>query len=70
MHNLKKILVQTETYDFLLIEKFLTYAVNHIGRKHLKKKTEVHIYGNPDKLHPNLYNLFSSLSKKVEFHEG
>ncbi|ODS34714.1 MAG: heat repeat-containing PBS lyase [Candidatus Scalindua rubra] len=68
MKNLIKILVDTESYDFRQVERFLTYAVNYIGEKRLKKYVEVHINGDPDKLHPNLQNLFNNLCKNVEMH--
>jgi hypothetical protein len=66
---LKRIEIYTETYDFYQIERFITYAVNYIGQKHLKEHIEVHIYGDPDKLHPNLRNTFKNLCKCVNVHE-
>jgi hypothetical protein len=65
MSQLKRILIATDTYDFFLVERFMTYAVNSIGRKHLKKQVEVHLYGNPDRLHRNLRNMFTNLCKSV-----
>lgn len=68
--NLNKIIIDTVTYDFRKVERFITYAVNYIGKEHLKNNVEVHIYGDPKKLHQNLHNLFNSLCKKVEVREG
>jgi hypothetical protein len=65
MSQLKRILIATDTYDFFLVERFMTYAVNFIGRKHLKKQVEVHLYGDPDILHRNLRNMFMNLCKSV-----
>jgi hypothetical protein len=70
LSGLKTIGVHANTYDFHLIERFITYAVNYIGQKHLKKHVEVQIYGDPNKLHPNLRNTFTNLCKCVEVHEG
>jgi hypothetical protein len=70
LDNLNKIIIDTITYDFRKVERFITYAVNYIGKEYLKNNVEVHIYGDPEKLHQNLRNLFNSLCKKVEVYEG
>jgi hypothetical protein len=69
MSNLQRVVIHTETYNFHLVERFITYAVNYIGQKHLKEHVEVHIYGDPDRLHPNLRNSFENLCKHIEMHE-
>jgi hypothetical protein len=68
--HLEKIVIHAETYDFHLVERFITYAVNYIGQEYLKEHVEVHIYGDPEKLHPNLRNSFKNLCKQVEVYEG
>jgi hypothetical protein len=68
MPVLKRIHIHTETYDFYQVERFITYAVNYVGQKHLKEHVEVHIYGDPERLHPNLRNTFNNLCKQVEVH--
>lgn len=68
LNNLNKVIINTETYNFHQVESFITYAVNYIGKEHLKKNVEVHIYGDPEKLHHNLKNLFDDLFKTLEFH--
>jgi len=70
MSNLQRVVIHTKTYNFHLVERFITYAVNYIGQKHLKEHVEVNIYGDPDKLHPNLRNGFENLCKCVEVHGG
>ena len=69
MPVLKRINIHTKTYDFYQVERFITYAVNYVGQKHLKEHVEVHVYGDPDKLHPNLRNSLENLCKCVEVHE-
>jgi hypothetical protein len=66
MTRLQHILLATATYDVLTVERFITYALNVIGRRHLKKHVEVHLYGSPDRLHPNLRNLFTRLCKSLD----
>ena len=66
MPGLERIVVDADTYDFHQVERFLTYAVNYIGQDYLKKNVEVHVYGDPDKLHPNLQNNFLNLCKQVQ----
>lgn len=63
--HLKTILIDAETYDFDQLERFLTYAVNHIGQKYLKKKVTAYIYSDPESLHPNIRNSLENLCKKV-----
>ncbi len=70
LSRLRRIVIQTGTYDFRLVERFITYAVNYLDRKHLKEQIEVHIYGDPEKLHPNLRNTFENLCKCVRVHKG
>lgn len=67
--HLKHVDVYAETYDFHQVERFLTYAVNYIGQEYLKKHVEVHIYGDTEKLEPNLYNNFQNLCKGVHLKE-
>ena len=67
--SLMKITTDADTYDFDMVERFITYSINYVGQKHLRKKVEVHIYGNPDKLHPNLLNSFKNLCRKVSVQE-
>lgn len=69
MSRLQNIIIYTGTHDFQLVERFLTYAVNHIGQKHLNDHVEAHIYDDPDKLHPNLRNTLTNLCKCVDIHE-
>jgi HEAT repeat protein len=66
---LRHIIIHPETYDFHLVERFLTYAVNYIGQQYLKQEVRVYIYGDPEKLHSNLRNSFENLCEQVEVDE-
>ena len=68
--HLKQVVIYTATYDFFQVERFLTYAVNYIGQKYLKKYVDVHLYGDPEKLHPNLRNSLTNLCRRIHRHEG
>jgi len=70
MQELEHIVVHTRTYDFHQLERFITYAVDYIGQEYIKKHVIVHIYGDPNKLHPNLRNTLTNLCKRVEVHGG
>jgi hypothetical protein len=61
--------VYAESYDFYLVERFLTYGIDYIGQDHLKKEVDVHIYGDPEKLQQNLRNNFTNLCKSITVHE-
>jgi hypothetical protein len=69
IQELEYIGLHTPTCDFHQIERFMTYAVNSIGQEYLKNHVIMHIYGNPDKRHPNLRNSFENLCKQVEVHD-
>ena len=69
MNRVRHVFIETEAYDFYQVERFLTYAVNYIGQKYLKKYVDAHIYGDPDELHPNLRNTLTNLCKRVHVHE-
>ncbi len=63
--HLQQVLIYTAHYDFHRVERFQTYALNYIGQKHLRKTVEVHLYGDPNALHSNLYNNFRGFFKDV-----
>lgn len=69
LSHLKQIVVDSETYNFHLVERFLTYALDYIGQDHLEKEVDVHIYGDPEKLQQNLRNNFTNLCKSITVHE-
>lgn len=69
MRALKRLLIDTHTYNFHHVERFMTYAVNYIGQEYLKEQFEVNIYGDPDKLHPNLKNTVTNLCRDVYIHK-
>ncbi len=69
LNNMSRIYIDTENYNYAQVERFITYAVNYVGKEHLKRTVEVHVHGDPEKLHLNLMNLFKHLCKRVEFHE-
>jgi hypothetical protein len=68
LDNLKQVIVYTDSYDFHLLERFLTYTVNYIGQKDLKKDVEVHIYGDAEQLPDNIRNNFANLCDEVIYH--
>jgi hypothetical protein len=69
MSHLKQVNIYPETSDLRRLEEFCTYAVNHIGQKYLKRHVDVHIYGDLNRLHPNLQNVFTNLCKGVSVHD-
>lgn len=68
LSHLQQIIVYTESYDFHQLERFLTYAVNYIGQKHLEKEVDVHIYGDPEQLDQNLRNNLTNFCRSVTVH--
>lgn len=68
MKNLEHLVIHTPTHNFHQVEQFLTYAINYIGQDTLKHHVTVHIYGEPDDLHPNLLNSFRNLCQQVKLH--
>ena len=69
MLSLKRIVLHTETYDFHLAERFVTYAINALGQKHLRKHVEVNIYGNSEHIHVNLWNTIRNLFHHIHIHK-
>jgi HEAT repeat protein len=68
MEHLKHLVVHIPTFDFHALERFLTYAINHIGQQYLRQHVIVHLYGEPTDLHPNLRNTLNNLCKEVKEH--
>lgn len=66
MRNLRKIVIHTASYNFYVFERFLTYAVNVIGRDYLKQHVDVLIYGHANTLHPNLKNNVINLFREIK----
>jgi hypothetical protein len=63
--KIQQIVIFPESAEFRLMERFLTYAVNRVGEKILKKQVSVRIVGRAERLHPNLLNNFTHLCKSV-----
>jgi hypothetical protein len=63
--RLTTIVIVTQTYDMLLVERFLTYAVNTLGQAYLNKHVETRFYGNPENLHPHIMNSVTNLCQAV-----
>lgn len=66
--SLKRIHLHAATYDFHLVERFLTYAVNSFKAGYLKANVSVEIYGDLAKIYSNLLNNFKYLCKRVNVH--
>ena len=66
MPALQHIVIHIPTHAFHSVERFLTYAINHIGQDYLKKYVEVHIYGDSTQLHTNLRNTLKNLCKQLK----
>jgi HEAT repeat protein len=66
LRSLSKIIIYIETFDFRKLERFVTYALNYIGREYLKNNVEVYIHGEHKKLPHNLRNLFKDLFKNLK----
>lgn len=66
--RLRNLIIQTDSYDFHQVERFLTYAVNAIGDDYLKEHVEVHVYGDPAKLHANLQNTLTNVCHHMHIH--
>jgi hypothetical protein len=69
MQALNRVIIDVSTHDFYQVERFLTYAVNALGQKHLKKHLAVHVIGEQRKLHANLRNSLTNLCKHVRISE-
>lgn len=67
--QMKQVVIHTTTYDFFQVECFLTYAMNYVGQQYLKKHVDVDLYGDPEKLHPNLRNSLTNLCKCLHVHD-
>ena len=63
--RLTRIVVVTSEYNFHLVERFLTYAINTLGQTYLKTTVDVELYGDPAELHPNLRNSLTNLCRDV-----
>ena len=58
----------SDSYNFQLVERFFTYAVNALGQAYLKKEVIVHVYGTLAELQPNLRNVCQNLCQQVVAH--
>lgn len=65
--NLSEICIYPAKAEAYRIERFLTYALNALGTKYLKKHVSVNVYGRPEELHPNIRNNLTHLCKQVNF---
>lgn len=63
--RLRQIVIHTETDDFHLVEQFLTYAINYLGQDYLKQYVDVHVYGEVENFHQNLWNSLTNLCRHI-----
>jgi hypothetical protein len=63
--RLERLVIYTASYEALSVERFITYAVNYLGRKHLKKYLTVHVCGERATLQANVWNTLSHLCKQI-----
>lgn len=70
MPALSTVIIQVDTYDFYQVERFLTYALNYVGQEYVKHHVNVHLYGHPYSLHPNLRNNLEHLFERVEIQKA
>ena len=63
--NLRVIIIHSETYDFYLLERFVTYAINSIGQGYLKNNVDVYIYGYSQAINLNIYNNLHNIFRGV-----
>lgn len=68
MPCLAQIVIDADTFHFHALERFLTYAINQLGQPYLKKHVTVHVYGDSEKLPPNLRNNLTTLCKHFYIH--
>jgi hypothetical protein len=69
LFRLKQILVYPKSASFLLLERFLTYAVNALGPQELKCAVNVHVYGDAELLPSHLRNSLTHLFHMVSFYD-
>ncbi len=63
--NLELILIDAYSYEMIKVEQFITYALDYIGEKYLKRKVTAYIRGNEKDLQQNLLNNLKNNFKKV-----
>ncbi len=69
MSRMKRVIIAADSYAFHRVEQFLIYAVNYLGERYLKKRVDIHIYGNSTHIHSNLYNSLQYSCRRITQHE-
>jgi hypothetical protein len=64
--SLQRLVIEVETCDLYALERFLTFAVNTVGQRHLKKKVTAYLCGDLAEKSQNLSNALSNLCYKTE----
>jgi len=67
-NHLRRVLIDAEHADFHLLERFLTYLLAYLGQAYLQE-IEVTLYGDPSRLHPNIYNNIRNMFQHIIIHE-
>jgi hypothetical protein len=66
--HLNTLSIEADTYELPCVERFITYAVNVMGRAYLKQCVEVRIYGHAGHVHPNLLKTLTELCQHISYH--
>jgi hypothetical protein len=69
LSGLHHLLIDPVSAAFLLVERFLTYALNYLGQRYVRHHVEVHIEGDVSQLHPILRNNLTSFCRIVHIQE-
>jgi hypothetical protein len=67
IQGLRQIDIDTTSYDFYQLERFLTYLVNTLDQAYLKRCVTVNVYGNEKEFSDHLMNLLTNLCQAVLF---
>ncbi len=70
IQGLTQIDIETTSYDFYQLERFLTYLVNTLGQAYLKRSVTVNVYGYENELPNHLMNLLTNSCQTVSIHQG
>jgi len=64
MTNLCSAYINTNSFDIILLNKFIDYALKYLGETFIMQHVQVYYYGSPKNLEPKLRNLLKDLFNK------
>jgi hypothetical protein len=66
--GVQQLIIYAELHNLHQLEQFLSYAIDYLGPDYLSRNVTVSLYGDAERLHPNLRNNLENLGLRISLY--